>query len=457
MITTNGQLYQWDVGRIIEVSHLATSTVSEIHVYNGTTDDAPVLILKEIDGKTVAEIPDELLWYDYNLDIYAVVIDNMGRYTTEHLNTKVLSRPKPADYVYTKKETKTYEALEKKIKELEEREVKITVDKELSKESENPVQNKIVTEALEKVKESVPTKTSQLENDEGFLTKHQDLSRYALKESIPTKTSQLENDSDFISQEDLVEIQEDVLNVKSDLDELEEITDGLFDKEEEHTENVLLDYSGEGYWTIGSNNTAIVTDKGYVHAYEFRIDDLDAEYILTIRNAYGYVDYYITDANKNIIITGERGTDAVYKDYVITDIPKNARYILITSKGSNTSSVIKKTVRKKLKDIPFIDEEDNEEVSDPYDGDTIVDSELSLESTNPIQNKAVAREFNKLGGTIEITPDEPEKENTVMTFNPNAESVNLYTAEEVDTKLAQLTREFNERLNSIQDGDEVMY
>ena len=48
MITTNGQLYQWDVGRIIEVSHLATSTVSEIHVYNGTTDDAPVLILKKL-------------------------------------------------------------------------------------------------------------------------------------------------------------------------------------------------------------------------------------------------------------------------------------------------------------------------------------------------------------------------------------------------------------------------
>lgn len=33
----------------------------------------------------------------------------------------------------------------------------------------------------------------------------------------------------------------------------------------------------------------------------------------------------------------------------------------------------------------------------------------------------------------------------------------IYTAEEMDTKLAQLSREFNERFNSIQNGNEVAY
>lgn len=61
-----------------------------------------------------------------------------------------------------------------------------------------------------------------------------------------------------------------------------------------------------------------------------------------------------------------------------------------------------------------------------------VDSDLSDTSTNPIQNQAVTKEFNKLGGTVEITDGEPTKESTVLTVNPNGDTVNIYTAEEVD-------------------------
>lgn len=52
----------------------------------------------------------------------------------------------------------------------------------------------------------IPTRTSQLENDSGFLTEHQDLSDYALKDEIPTvpkKVSELTNDSGFITQENV--------------------------------------------------------------------------------------------------------------------------------------------------------------------------------------------------------------------------------------------------------------
>lgn len=41
---------------------------------------------------------------------------------------------------------------------------------------------------------TIPTKTSELENDSGFLTEHQDLSSYALKEDIP-------NVSDYITKD----------------------------------------------------------------------------------------------------------------------------------------------------------------------------------------------------------------------------------------------------------------
>lgn len=54
----------------------------------------------------------------------------------------------------------------------------ITVDSQLSTTSKNPVQNKVITNALNgKADDSdIPTKTSDLTNDSGFLTQHQDVS-----------------------------------------------------------------------------------------------------------------------------------------------------------------------------------------------------------------------------------------------------------------------------------------
>lgn len=67
-------------------------------------------------------------------------------------------------------------------------------------------ENQTVVEALNTAigskadKTDIPTKVSELENDSGYLTEHQDLSNYAAKTDIPTKVSQLENDSNFLTE-----------------------------------------------------------------------------------------------------------------------------------------------------------------------------------------------------------------------------------------------------------------
>ena len=48
-------------------------------------------------------------------------------------------------------------------------------------------------------KPTIPTKTSQLTNDSGYLTSHQSLANYALKSQIPTKVSQLTNDKGYLT------------------------------------------------------------------------------------------------------------------------------------------------------------------------------------------------------------------------------------------------------------------
>lgn len=55
----------------------------------------------------------------------------------------------------------------------------VTIDEELSSTSINPVQNKVVTTALDTLTASIPTKVSTLENDAGYLTQHQSLDNYA--------------------------------------------------------------------------------------------------------------------------------------------------------------------------------------------------------------------------------------------------------------------------------------
>lgn len=158
MITTKGQLYQWDTGRLIEVYPVDNYKVDEIHVFNGTTKFAPVLEtwIDEKNGRTYAKIPDVLLQSDNNMDIYAVMSNDLGEHTQKHINVAVLRRAKPEDYVYTETELETWKKLEKRIKELEENsDTNITVDSVLSTESKNPVQNKVIAKKFNEVSNEI--------------------------------------------------------------------------------------------------------------------------------------------------------------------------------------------------------------------------------------------------------------------------------------------------------------
>lgn len=66
----------------------------------------------------------------------------------------------------------------------------------------------------------VPTKTSELENDSGYIT----------GADVPTKVSELENDSDYATVQLVRDVEENLVNTKawsSDVETLFSITDGL--------------------------------------------------------------------------------------------------------------------------------------------------------------------------------------------------------------------------------------
>ena len=86
----------------------------------------------------------------------------------------------------------------------------------------------------------LPTKTSQLTNDSGFITEHQDISGKADRSEIPTKTSQLQNDSNFISSIPEEYITETELNSKGYLTEHQDIS-GKANKSEIPTKTSQLE------------------------------------------------------------------------------------------------------------------------------------------------------------------------------------------------------------------------
>lgn len=86
----------------------------------------------------------------------------------------------------------------------------VTVDDEISGSSENPVQNKVIKAALDEKANisSVPTKTSDLQNDSGFLTQHQSLAAYrtaAAQDVIDAGKGTYSKPNDGIPKTDLAE------------------------------------------------------------------------------------------------------------------------------------------------------------------------------------------------------------------------------------------------------------
>lgn len=104
-------LWQWDLDRYVIVED---NTIPEVHFDNRTSDCALVVEVK--DG--LAAIPNILLQDARPIRVYAYIDD---KYTLLEEQFTVKSRTKPSDYVYTETEIKSYEYLERKLTEIEEK------------------------------------------------------------------------------------------------------------------------------------------------------------------------------------------------------------------------------------------------------------------------------------------------------------------------------------------------
>lgn len=161
------ELYQWDLNRKVIVED---PEVTEVHFCNKTDDCSLVVQVK--DG--MADIPNILLQDTWNIRVYAYC----DEYTKVEESFKIKPRTKPSDYVYTETEIFQYSSVDKRMTELENNidgKVETAVSNYLE---ENPIEVDLTPYAK---KEDIPVKISELENDKGYLTQHQDISGKADK------------------------------------------------------------------------------------------------------------------------------------------------------------------------------------------------------------------------------------------------------------------------------------
>lgn len=102
--------YQWDKDRKIVVTD---PMIKEVHFCNRTDTCALIVETYIEDGLTVANVPNLLLTTAWKIHVYG--------YDKNHTKFddcfEVISRTKPADYVYTESEVISWETLEKEVRE----------------------------------------------------------------------------------------------------------------------------------------------------------------------------------------------------------------------------------------------------------------------------------------------------------------------------------------------------
>lgn len=337
------ELWQWDLGRKVKVIPADGITVDEVHFGNVFSGEALVVEPKvdETTGDIVANVPNILITQFFRINVYAVMVIPDGKITTERIMLDVEAREKPSDYVYKETEIKNYDALEKRIEELEKNgggsgepgadgfspiaSVEQTADgAEITITDKNGTTKAIVKNGKDGLngKDGADGKTAyQYAKDGGYTGTEEEFAQKMAKE-LPTKLSDLENDSSFVKN---------------------------------------TDYASAA--TAGVVKVNIAPGSG-----------------LELENG----------EKLRLVGAGQKTISERYGDAPIT--PANLDYAIRSGLIANR-----------------------------------------LEWTE--QQKQSARDLIGASDSgIEITDGEPTKESTVMTLNPNAEEVNLYTAEEIDAK-----------------------
>lgn len=211
-------IWQWDYGQVLRIQGLTLPSAVEIDfslTETGGKSTPRIGITK--DGVTDVVIPDSMLEKDttqtYRAYAFIYLTDDVSGQTEYKIILHVTARPKPEGR--TGDDTTTMAAILKAVNEIAERtgasDEKISEavnnymaanpieesDPTVPEWAKSPEKPSYTAEEVGALSDNtqIPSKTSDLQNDSGFLTEHQDLSGYALKNEVPKTASDIGADA----------------------------------------------------------------------------------------------------------------------------------------------------------------------------------------------------------------------------------------------------------------------
>jgi hypothetical protein len=98
------KFYQWDKDRKLIIN---SDSITEVHYANCICTNAKVCKVYDLDGKRVADVPNELLTIDLDIKVWGYDGEATKHSTTFEVEKKV----KPDDYIYTPTELYNYETV----------------------------------------------------------------------------------------------------------------------------------------------------------------------------------------------------------------------------------------------------------------------------------------------------------------------------------------------------------
>ena len=112
-------LYQWEVGRQLEILPVSGFTINAVHVSNLGDTESLVVKPRLENGVLLVDIPNVLLQNGKSITVFTVTASEESVETVRDYIFTVCPRPKPSDYVYTETEVQNYSNLDKRIDDLE--------------------------------------------------------------------------------------------------------------------------------------------------------------------------------------------------------------------------------------------------------------------------------------------------------------------------------------------------
>lgn len=115
----DGDLYQWDTGRVVVVEPENGYVVHEVHFTTKKMDFAYVVKTYVKDEAVCCAIPNIILQQRYDIICYEVRENDDGEESVSSTTFDVIKRNRPEDYIYTESEIYTYKNIENRLTTLE--------------------------------------------------------------------------------------------------------------------------------------------------------------------------------------------------------------------------------------------------------------------------------------------------------------------------------------------------